>query len=298
MRKPALAQHRWVLELGLSYRVGTEPNGSANGSSNGRAYERSKRWGLEVVLDEVCEPYCDSWALEKVRLAVGPGEIVALAGPPADGAGALLRMIETFRAPRSGAVRLIGQPALQAIDLGLFRARSIARLGPPSSLLAALSVQGNLEGPLLGAHRDWRERRQRVTAAIERFGLNRLADTVVGALDPHAQARVMLAMALITRPRLLLVDQPRERAAANQILDALELHANTRSGERDPTILIASDPSSERVDVERTIELPYRAIDQGDDERRNPRAMGLPLSIAMRMARYDLRCQTTFRPHT
>lgn len=273
-------------------RVGTD------GSSNGKIYGRSTRWGLEVVLDGVCESYCESWALDSVCLAVGPGEIVALAGPPADGAGELLRMIETFRTPQSGTIRLVGQPALQAIDLALFRARSIARLGPPSSLLAALSVQGNLEGPLLGAHRDWRERRERVTAAIERFDLKRLAHTLVGALEPHAQARVMLAMALITRPRLLLVDQPRERAAANQILDALDLHGSMRNGERDPTILIASDPSSERLEAHRTVELPYRLIAREDGEPRSLQAMGLPLSIVMHTARYGRLCRTTSRPRT
>lgn len=263
-----------MFELGLSYRAETEPNGSANGRScAGSSRSPSARWGLEVVLDGVCERYCERWALDGVCLAVAPGEIVALAGPPADGAGALLRMIETLRAPQSGAIRLIGRPALQEFDSELFRARSIARLGPPSSLLAALSVQGNLEGPLLGAHRDWRERRERVTAALGRFGLKRLARSLVGRLEPHAQARVMLAMALITRPRLLLVEEPRERAAAIQILDALDLYASMRDGERDPTVLIASGPSPELLDAQRTIELPYRAIAQVGDAPRSLRAM-------------------------
>lgn len=237
-----------------AYRIS---RGGAQGRTRAGASRASSAcWGLGVTLEQVCERYHRRWALDGVSLTVAPGEIVALTGAPANGAGALLKLIATNIAPRSGAVRLIGQAALQAVDWDLFRARSIAHLTAPDPLLGGFSVRANLEGPLMGAHRDWHERRERLMATLESFDLQDVARSLVASLEPRVQARVRLAMALSTRPRLLLVDRPATRAAARQIVEALALHASLRGGDRDPTVIIAS----ERVEAQRTIEIPYRAV--------------------------------------
>lgn len=227
----------------------------------------SESWGLEVVLDGVHERYCGRWALDGISFEVAPGEVVAITDPPAGGAGALLRLIASAGGPQQGEIRLVGQAALQAIDWELFKARSIAHLRARDWPLASLSVQGNLEGPLMGAHRDWYERRERVTAAMESFGLAHLGRTLAGCLDLRTQDRVRLATALITRPRLLLVDRPPGPAAQTQLEDVLEMHAHLRAVGREPTVIVAGPFPPGRVQVQRTIEIPHRAI------ARTPRAV-------------------------
>jgi ABC-type nitrate/sulfonate/bicarbonate transport system ATPase subunit len=230
-------------------------------------------WGLGVVLEHVHERYCKRWALADVSLTVRAGDLVTIGGPPANGSGALLRLIADRRQPQSGAVRLVGQPTLQAIDSEIFQARSIARLTGAGSLLDTLSVAANVEGPLMAAERRWEERRERVTVALRRAGLCSVANRPVGMLSGEQRARVRLTMALVTRPRLLLVDALVDGWTAALARDALALSRDLSGCEHEPTVIIAARRRTGAakgcaVETSGAIELPYRAITRGKPRAR------------------------------
>ena len=146
--------------------------------------------------------------LSGVSFAVAPGQFTGLIGPNGAGKTTLLRVILGLQPPTEGRVLLNGSPKTRhgggligyvpqklAIDQDMpLRARDVVGLG----------IDGNKLGfPLPSA-----SRRQRITEALEAVGAERYADARIGELSGGEQQRVLIAHALIGRPRLLLLDEP------------------------------------------------------------------------------------------
>ncbi|MEU4096842.1 ABC transporter ATP-binding protein [Streptomyces sp. NPDC026673] len=149
-------------------------------------------------------------ALDEVSLTVGQGSITAVLGANGAGKTTLLRTVNGLVRPCSGSVLLDGTditrlPVEEVVRLGL------AHVPEGRGVITELTVQDNLR--LGGLWRDRRERRQRLSAGLEEvYALfpalaerrSRLAETLSGG------ERQMLAIgrALMTGPRLLLLDEP------------------------------------------------------------------------------------------
>ncbi|MFZ0756779.1 MAG: ABC transporter ATP-binding protein [Trebonia sp.] len=146
--------------------------------------------------------------LSGVSFAVAPGQFTGLIGPNGAGKTTLLRVILGLTPPTEGRVLLNGSPKTRhgggligyvpqklAIDQDMpLRARDVVGLG----------IDGNKLGfPLPSA-----SRRQRITEALEAVGAERYADARIGELSGGEQQRVLIAQALIGRPKLLLLDEP------------------------------------------------------------------------------------------
>jgi zinc/manganese transport system ATP-binding protein len=147
--------------------------------------------------------------LRDVSFTVGPGEFAGLIGPNGAGKTTLLRVILGLQAPTSGRVLLNGRPRPRrdggrligyvpqklAIDADMpLRARDVVALG--------------IDGHRLGLPLPSAARRDLVTEALRSVGADRYADARVGELSGGEQQRVMIAHAVIGRPRLLLLDEP------------------------------------------------------------------------------------------
>ena len=146
--------------------------------------------------------------LSGVSFSVAPGQFTGLIGPNGAGKTTLLRVILGLQQPTEGRVLLNGSPKTRqgggligyvpqklAIDQDMpLRARDVVGLG----------IDGNKLGfPLPSA-----SRRQRITEALEAVGAESYADARIGELSGGEQQRVLIAQALIGRPRLLLLDEP------------------------------------------------------------------------------------------
>ncbi len=162
-----------------------------------------------------------------VDLLVRPGEFVAVLGPNGSGKSTLLKAILGLIETAPGTVSVLGGPAGAAnrqigylpqrhgYDSSLpIRGVDLVRLGlDGSSWGVPLPVGGAwLEGLGRGAAR--RQARDRVREAIELVGASAYADRPLGELSGGEQQRVLIAQALVRRPRILMLDEP---------LDSLDL---------------------------------------------------------------------------
>ena len=148
-------------------------------------------------------------ALSDVSLAVEPGQIVGLIGPNGAGKTTAFNVVTRLYAPESGtivfdSVDLLGRKAHRIAGLG------IARTFQNVVLFPGLSV---LENVLVGTHsRTWyfRERTAQRGAeeVLDYLGLSGLAPRPAAGLPFGTLKRIELARALVSRPRLLLLDEP------------------------------------------------------------------------------------------
>ena len=149
-------------------------------------------------------------ALRDVSLAVCEQEVVALVGPSGCGKSTLLNLMGLLDAPTKGQVVLDGAP------VGSYRDRDVARVRNEKigfifqsfHLVADLTVQDNVELPLLYRKIAAKERKKRALAALEQVGLASRVHHFPGQLSGGQQQRVAIARAIVGEPRILLADEP------------------------------------------------------------------------------------------
>ena len=150
-------------------------------------------------------------ALRGVSLTVEEGAIIVLMGRSGSGKTTLLNMIGGLDQPSSGEVALYGQVlnGMNQDQLTLLRREKIGFIFQSFALLPILSAWENVEMPLrIAGVRSRRERRQRAEAALALVGLERWATHRPAEMSGGQQQRVAIARALVSRPRLLLADEP------------------------------------------------------------------------------------------
>ena len=183
-------------------------------------------------------------ALDGVSLAVAPGEIVAVVGGSGCGKSTLLRLVSGLDRPGQGAVRLDGAPITGPHD-------KIGIVFQEPRLLPWLTVADNVGFGLEGRPRA--ERTSRVAAQLGRVGLADKAGVWPRQLSGGQAQRTAIARALVTRPQVLLLDEPFSALDAFTRIDLqdhlLDLWADTR-----PTLVIVTH------DVEESIVLADRVV--------------------------------------
>ncbi|WP_240644090.1 ABC transporter ATP-binding protein [Antribacter gilvus] len=153
-------------------------------------------------------------ALDDVSFTVGAGETVALIGPNGAGKTTVFNAVCGLVRPRGGSIRLGGRPApgspTRLVAAGV--ARTLQGLG----LFSGMTVLENVMVPLAtgaagtrGTHGDTPEDPEAAArATLDRLGLTSLVHRPVDALSYPDRKQVALARALVTRPSLLLLDEP------------------------------------------------------------------------------------------
>src|SRR5450759_1273039 len=161
-------------------------------------------------------------ALDRVTFTVDAGEVVALIGPNGAGKTTLFNVVTRVYRPSSGAVLVDGQPvsripAHHVVRHGLARTFQNVALFRSMTVLENVVVgdhtrtrSGWLEStiPLPGTVKEEAKARNRAMEMINFVGLGDVAMRPVAALPFGTQKRVELARALVSKPRLLLLDEP------------------------------------------------------------------------------------------
>jgi putative ABC transport system ATP-binding protein len=170
-------------------------------------------------------------ALRGVDLTVLDGEFLSVMGPSGSGKSTLLSILGCLERPTDGRYRLASE------EVGGFDERKAARIRRERigfvfqayNLLARSTAIQNVELPLIYAHVARGERRARAEEALASVGIADRAEHLPSQLSGGQQQRVAVARAIVTRPAVLLADEPTgnlDSHSAEEVLGILEdLHA-------------------------------------------------------------------------
>ena len=149
-------------------------------------------------------------ALDHANLHIYPKEFVSIIGPSGSGKSTLMNIVGCLDVADAGLYLLDGMPieAYSEKELARVRNRKIGFIFQNFNLIAKLPAWENGELPLISQKVPRHERVQRVNAALEQVGLAKRARHLPTELSGGQQQRVAIARALVTRPSLILADEP------------------------------------------------------------------------------------------
>lgn len=171
--------------------------------------------------------YGDRTVVRDVSLCVGMGEVVGLLGPNGAGKTTTFYMVVGVEAPDQGSIRWLGQ---DITDLPMHRrARlGIGYLAQESSVFRGLTVWENLMalGELQPIPKD--EQKARCERLLKDFHLEKVRDTLGMSLSGGERRRCELARALVTEPKIMLLDEPFAGVDPKSVLEIQGLIGNLR----------------------------------------------------------------------
>jgi putative ABC transport system ATP-binding protein len=167
-----------------------------------------------ITMEEIVKTYHvggeEVRALDHANLTVQDGEFVSVIGPSGSGKSTLMNIMGCLDVADSGTYILDGQPVENYTEKDLARIRNL-KIGfvfQGFNLLSRMSAEENVELPLIYQGMAASGRKSRVASAMERVGLGDRAKHKPVELSGGQQQRVAIARALVTRPALLLADEP------------------------------------------------------------------------------------------
>jgi len=181
--------------------------------------------------------------LDRVDLAIEPGEFIAILGPSGSGKSTLLALMAGLDRPTSGEVRIDGEPihALSEDELALLRRHKIGFVFQSFQLLGNLTARENVLLPIeLLGRSDPGARADELLAAV---GLADRGHHYPSQLSGGEQQRVALARAFAARPPILLADEPTGNLDGATGRRILELLGELRRSERTTLVLVTHDPA-------------------------------------------------------
>ncbi|MEW6562929.1 MAG: ABC transporter ATP-binding protein [Pseudomonadota bacterium] len=166
-------------------------------------------------------------ALRELDLTLADSEYVSIMGPSGSGKSTLLNMIGLLDRPSSGTYRLDGRDVTTLDDEQQARVRreKIGFVFQSFHLVPRLTAATNIELPMILAGISPEERKARVDALLNSYGLSDRADHRPDQLSGGQRQRVAIARATIMRPSVLLADEPTgnlDRATGREVMALLE----------------------------------------------------------------------------
>ncbi|MGA2910300.1 MAG: ABC transporter ATP-binding protein [Candidatus Microgenomates bacterium] len=165
-------------------------------------------------------------ALRGINLKIYPKEFVAIIGHSGSGKSTLMHIIGILDKPSSGTVTLEGHDVakLKEERLAELRNKHIGFVFQAFNLLPKTSALENVELPLIYSSVSDHERKERSIKALETVGLGERLDHTPNQLSGGQQQRVAIARALVTKPSLILADEPTgnlDSKSSDEIIDLL-----------------------------------------------------------------------------
>ena len=157
-----------------------------------------------LELKGVTKKYDDFYASKAISFAVQQGEFVTLLGPSGCGKTTLLKMIGGFQTPTEGEISI----SQQVVNTVPPEKRQTAMCFQSYALFPHLSVSHNICFGMVQQKIDKREQQRRLAEILEQVGLVEHKDKLPSQLSGGQQQRVALARAMVTRPEIILFDEP------------------------------------------------------------------------------------------
>ncbi len=166
-------------------------------------------------------------ALDDVSLDVARGEFVAIMGASGSGKSTLLNCVSTIDSATSGRILVDGADvsSMRGRDLARFRRERLGFVFQDSNLLDTLTARENVALPLTISRVAAGETLSRVEGVARRLGIEKCLDKYPYQLSGGQQQRVAAARALVTRPSLIMADEPTgalDSKSARLLLECLE----------------------------------------------------------------------------
>ncbi len=170
-------------------------------------------------------------AMAGVSLEIDRGDFVAIMGSSGSGKSTMMNILGCLAQPTSGRYFLAGREVsrLNANALAMLRNETIGFVFQSFNLLPRTSALENVELPLLYGGVGGRERRRRAKAALEKVGLGDRIHHGPNEMSGGQQQRVAIARALVSRPSLLLADEPTGNLDSRTTQEVLALLAELSS---------------------------------------------------------------------
>ena len=181
-----------------------------------------------LKLTDICKDYQQGKepvrVLKNVNLTVEEGDYLAIMGPSGSGKTTLMNIIGCLDGPTSGSYELDGRDLkdLSDDDLADIRNRQLGFVFQSFHLLPKMTALDNVALPLLYADVPLKERRERAAEALNAVGLGERMEFLPNQLSGGQCQRVAIARAMVTRPKLLLADEPTgalDTKSGNQIME-------------------------------------------------------------------------------
>ena len=183
---------------------------------------------MEILkVENLCKTYgkgeTEVQALRNVSFSMEKGEFASVVGESGSGKSTLLNLIGGLDTPTSGKVYLSGEDlfSMKENRRTVFRRQNIGFVFQSFHLISELNVEQNIVFPLLLDYR--KPEQNRVEEILEVLGLKDRRNHLPGQLSGGQQQRVAIGRALITRPMLVLADEPTGNLDSRNSQDVMEL---------------------------------------------------------------------------
>lgn len=193
-------------------------------------------------------------ALSGVSFDAGAGQAVALTGPSGCGKSTLLGLLGMLDRPTEGRISLAGRDYGQVRGPHAFRAREIGFVFQFHHLVATMTLQENVEAPLVALGMPRKRRAERALELLHAMDLQDRAAFLPAHVSGGERQRAAVARALVHRPPLLLADEPTgnlDSANGDRVVALLVQHARAHGA----LVLIATHNPQIAASLDRRIEM-------------------------------------------
>jgi putative ABC transport system ATP-binding protein len=164
-------------------------------------------------------------ALDGITISVHQNDYLAFIGSSGSGKSTMLNILGCLDKPTSGEYYLNGRnvEALDQNQLSEIRNLEIGFIFQSFNLLPRSSALGNVMQPLIYRNVGYRQRKQQAKQALERVGLKDRVDHLPNQLSGGQRQRVAIARALVTKPSILLADEPTGNLDSKTTVEIMQL---------------------------------------------------------------------------
>ncbi len=194
-------------------------------------------------------------ALAGITMKVEEGEFVAIMGPSGCGKSTLLNILGLLDNPTEGTYNLAGTEvgSLRESERTMVRKGQIGFVFQSFNLIDELNVEQNVELPLKYLGVPKKERQERVVEMLRRMGISHRSKHYPNQLSGGQQQRVAIARAVVTKPKLILADEPTGNLDSKNGFEVMELLKQLN--DEGTTIVMVTHSQRDAAVAERTINL-------------------------------------------
>lgn len=186
--------------------------------------------------------------LKNIGLEVNKGDFLAIMGPSGSGKSTLLNLIGFVDRHYSGDYFLDGEKVTSKgdVDLSKLRNQRVGFVFQQFNLIETLTIQENVEMPLLYNGWTYKETKQRVSELLEKLGIGDKGEKYPKQLSGGQQQRAAIARAIINEPDFILADEPTGALDSQTSNEIMQVFKQLNEEENVTIILVTHDPETIR----------------------------------------------------